>query len=378
MSRRWSGQIPARQWVGTDQARRPEQAGSASLATASGDRRAGSSRGRRGRSARAGTSTPAGAPDGDRVAEGGRVPTAQAAGAAGRQPGGAVRQAVGSTGDRPRAARVGGQARAARSEPLAAAAAAAGRRRRGPGRLMSASRSAADATSAGAPTARPSRGRRPRGRRARRLIAGSGPDRRRSVRRRQPVLGGTSRDARASRPGEVLGTVLPRVGVLLRVERPVRAAPGAVPGRPLPGRGERLLVGPVVARRADRGLRAAGSAESTRRRTRAPPSARAARGAPAAVPGPAPASGPGCRAGGSGSGAAAAGRPRRRPRSGRRPPGAPAPPVDRRARARYASRVARARDGVGLPRLPRRLRRARGRPGRARPRRRPGSSTSAS
>ncbi len=163
--------------------------------------------------------------------------------------------------------------------------------------------------------------------------------------------------------------MLPGVRVLLGVERPVGAAPGAVPGRPFPGRGERLLVRSVVARRADRGLRAtapprsarlAGSGRLLRARVAGAAAACRCAGACPRVRG----SGP--RARWSGSGAVVACRPGRSPRSGRRA-ARPSPA----GRAPGAGPVGVAgRPGarrVGLPGLPRRLRRAVGRPGPADP-----------
>ena len=70
-------------------------------------------------------------------------------------------------------------------------------------------------------------------------------------------FGGRSPGQTAPGPSEVFGAMLAGIGIFLGVDRPVRAARGAVPGGTAPARLERLVLGPVIGGRANRRLRPA-------------------------------------------------------------------------------------------------------------------------
>ena len=95
--------------------------------------------------------------------------------------------------------------------------------------------------------------------------------------------GTRSRGRRSPRPCLVLGSVLARVGVLLRVDRPIRAARRPVPARAAPVGFEWASVGTVVRRRPERRLASPATRPGTRGTTAGKAiSGRAASGRPAA------------------------------------------------------------------------------------------------
>ena len=101
------------------------------------------------------------------------------------------------------------------------------------------------------------RGRQPRPRAASSVAARIGAVRRRAglvARGSSAPMAAASSPMPPARPALVLGAVLAGIGVFLRVDRPVRAARGAVPRAAGPVRLERLVLGRVVRRRAGRRL----------------------------------------------------------------------------------------------------------------------------